>query len=389
MPQTFSLPKTPHLAITTASNNSVATKLIGEKKMKTGKSLMELAQEVTRIQASKRDFVVPVAKLEPIATESGLSLGFTNGEHHEFKLNNWSNSQLASYTDIPKAYYDRINEENPTLLADNVKHAFKKATTNPQESRMIRTLDGNVRGLLSSRYRILDSHDMLESVLPTMLDSGMDIVSSEVTERRLFIKALSPKLQSEVTKGDVVQYGLVVSTSDVGAGSVRVEPLIYRLICENGMIADTAMRKFHMGRNQADENIRELLSDSTRALDDRAFWASVRDIVIASMKPENFEKQVDRLREAAGEKIESFDLPRIVELSMKATGINGEMKKNSILSALASGNEGAGLTRWGLVNSFTRAAQADHFSYEESIEMERAAGTILELPKSAWKTIAA
>jgi hypothetical protein len=354
--------------------------------MKQGKSLVELAQEVTRINSLKRDFVVPVSRLEPVPTDKGLALAFANGERHEFGLNNWSNSQLASFADIPKAYYDRINQENPHLLSQNVKHAFSKSPAN--DSRLVRTLDGNVRGLLSSRYRILDSHDMLESVLPVILDKGMDIVSSEVTERRLFIKCLSPSLQSEVQKGDIVQYGLVISTSDVGAGSVRVEPLIYRLVCSNGMIADTALRKFHMGRNQADENIRELLSDSTRALDDQAFWASVRDIVIASMRPENFEKQVDRLREAAKDKIESFDLPRIVELSMKATGLTGETKKNSILASLATGNEGAGLTRWGLVNSFTRAAQADHFSYEESIEMERAAGLVLELPKTAWKNIA-
>lgn len=354
--------------------------------MKAGKSLMALAQEVTRINEVKRDFMVPVSKLEPIATPHGLTLGFTNGEHHEFKLNTWSNAQLSSYTDIPKGYYDRLNMENSQLLADNVKHAFAKAK--PSDSRMVRTLDGTVRGLLSSRYRIMDSHDMLESVLPVMLDKGMDIVSSEVTERRLFIKALSPKLQAEVVKGDVVQYGLVISTSDVGAGSVRVEPLIYRLVCSNGMIADTALRKFHMGRNQNDDNIRELLSDSTKQLDDRAFWASVKDIVLASMQPSNFERQVDRLREAAGEKIESFDLPRIIDLSMKVTNLVGETKKNSILAALASGNEGAGLTRWGLVNSFTRAAQAEHFTYEESIEMERAAGTILELPKNQWQVIA-
>lgn len=375
--------------------------------MKTGKSLVELAQELTRIKAAARDFVVPTEKLRAEAhdetgrdtkglvprTSDKVKLVFENGSKHSFGLNSWSAGQLANYTDIPKAYFDRLSEENPELIASNINHGLSKIARDSRragkpESRMVRTLDGNVRGMLSSRYRILDAHDMLESVLPVISDKGMDVLSSEVTERRLFIKAVSPRLQAEVKKGDVVQYGLTISTSDVGAGSVRVEPLIYRLACLNGMISTTAIRKFHVGKNQAEDDIRELLSDKTRELSDAAFWAQVRDVVLGSMRPENFEAQVDRLRVAANEEIKNFDLPRVVELTMRATGLSGEGKKNSILAALASGNEGAGLTRWGLINSFTRAAQDDAVNYEESIEMERAAGQILELPKASWSAIA-
>lgn len=369
--------------------------------MKTGKTLVELAQELMRVKETAKDFVVPTEKLKAEVMENNfdaagkerVTLAFENGTKHHYTLNNWSASQLSGYTDIPKAYFDRLQSENPHLLADNVNHGFDRLAKQARregktESRLLRTIDGGIRGLLSSRYRILDGHDMLEAVFPAIQDKGMQVISSELTERRLFIKALSPRLQAEVKKGDVVQFGLVISTSDVGAGSVRVEPLIYRLVCLNGMISDTAIRKFHVGRNQAEDDIRELLSDKTRELSDAAFWAQVRDVVISSMKPENFERQVDRLRVAANEEIKNFDLPRVVELTMKATGVNGESKKNSILAALASGNEGAGLTRWGLINAFTRAAQGDEIDYESSIEMERAAGQILELPKSSWSNIA-
>ena len=364
--------------------------------MKTGKSLLELATELQRIEGAKKDYVVPTELLRAEVTQEEkprVGLAFTNGARHNYPLNSWSGSQVATYADIPKAYFDRIAEEKPTLLADNINHGLDNAAriarkAGKPESRLIRTLDGNVRGMMSSRYRILDGHDMLEAVFPVMADNKMSVVSSEITERRLFIKALSPQLLSEVKKGDVVQYGLTISTSDVGAGSVRVEPLIYRLACLNGMISSTAIRKYHVGKNQAEDDIRELLSDRTREMTDAAFWASVRDVVLASMKPENFEREIDRLRVAANLEIKNFDLPRVVELTMKATGITGENKKNSIVAALASGNEGAGLTQWGLINSFTRAAQSDDFNYEESIEMERAAGSILELPKAAWSTIA-
>lgn len=356
--------------------------------MKTGKSIVELAQELQRVQQTAKDFVVPTEMLKAEVIDEDVKLTFSNDK--AFGLNNWSSGQLAQYTDIPKAYFDRIKSENPLLLADSINHGLERAAkASSKEARLIRTLDGNVRGLLSSRYRILDAHDMLEAIFPVMQQSGMQIVSSEITDRRLYIKALSPKLMSEVKKGDTVQHGLVISTSDVGAGSVRVEPLIYRLVCENGLISNTAMRKYHVGKNQAEENIRELLSDKTREMEDHVFWASVRDIVLASLRPENFEREVDRLRLAANMEIKNFDLPKVVELTMKATGLTGEAKKNNILAALASGNEGAGMTQWGLINAFTRAAHSDDFSYEESIEMERAASTILELPKKDWQIISA
>lgn len=368
--------------------------------MKTGKSLVELAQSLQHIKDTAKDFVVPTERLraEVVANEDAtaskrLQLAFENGKKHAFNLNSWSGAQLASYTDIPKAYFDRIAAENPELAADNVNHGLDRVAAQAKregkpEARMLRTVDGRVRGLLSSRYRILDSYDMLETVLPVAQEHGLQVVSSEITDRRLFVKLLSPRLQTEVKKGDAVQYGLTISTSDVGAGAVRVEPLIYRLVCLNGMISNTAVRKFHVGKNQSEFDVQELLSDRTKEVSDAAFWLQIRDIVIASLKPENFEREVNRLRQAAEMPIKNFDLPEVVELTMKATGITGEGKKNSIIAALASGNEGAGLTQWGLINAFTRAAQDDAIDYEASIEMERAAGQILELSRKDWNRIA-
>lgn len=362
--------------------------------MKTGKTLVQLAHALTDIKDNAKDFVVPTEKLAAKVADNGaVVLGFQNGKEHAYSLNAWSRSQLAGYTDIPKNYFDRIVTENPDLAVKNINHGLARNAVQGKaegraESRMLRTVGGNVRGLLSSRYRILDSYDMLETVLPVAETHGLQVVSSEITDRRLFIKMLSPKLMTEVKKGDAVQYGLTISTSDVGAGSVRVEPLMFRLVCLNGMIANTAIRKYHVGRNQAESDIQELLSDRTKEVSDAAFWLQVRDIVLASLKPDNFEREVNRLRVAADMPIKNFDLPEVVELTMRAVGLTGENKSKSILAALASGNEGAGLTQWGLINSITRAAQSDEFDYETSIEMERAAGQVLELPRKNWARIA-
>lgn len=180
----------------------------------------------------------------------------------------------------------------------------------------------------------------------------------------------------------------MISTSDVGAGSLRVEPFITRLVCLNGMVSDSNFRKAHLGTNNYQEDVQELLSDSTKELNDQAFFATVRDYLNATMRPEMFEREVNKMREAAKLEIKNFDLDKVVELSMNEVGVRGEGTKKSILSWLARGNEGAGLTKWGLVNSYTRAAQDDSLDYDQATELERAGGAILDLKPSQWKRIA-
>lgn len=354
--------------------------------MKTGKSIVELAQELQRIQESKRDFIVPTTKLS--MNDQG-NLEFTNGVKHEVSINNWSGGQLASYVDIPKQYFDRIKSQNPALLAQNVNHGLQVAAkSSDREARLVRTIDGKARGILSSKYRVLDAHDLLEATLPVLLENRFEVMSSEITDQRLYLKTVTKRIEGEVAVNDVVQYGVMLSTSDVGAGSLRVEPFFYRLACLNGMVMETKFRKAHLGSSNFDQHVQELLTDSTKKLNDAAFFATVRDYITATMKPENFERELNKMREAANQKITNFDLEKVVELTMNEVGIRGEGVKKGILAALASGNEGAGLTKWGLVNSFTRAAHSDDIDYDTATDLERAGGAVLELSPSQWKKVA-
>ena len=385
-----------------------------------GKSLVDMAKALEDLKQNAKDYVVPVemAKMEVAAPERAkepeaviapqptplLTFPGADGSRVIVEPNTHAHQQVAAYTDIPRGYYERLKQENPVLLARNVNHGFHHAREMEvlqarregkqvrPAARLVRTHRGIARAFLSSRYRILDSYDMLDTVLPVLLDKKFEVVSSEMTEKRVYIKAVTKRVQGEVKRGDVVQFGLVISSSDVGAGSIRIEPLIYRLVCLNGAIMDSAIRKFHIGKDIAEENVRELLTDETRELSDAAFWAQVRDVVLGSMSPEIFQAEVDKLRIAANEPIKNFDLPRVVELTTKAIGIsNSKYNQNSIVNYLANGADGAGLTKWGLMNAVTWAAQQEHLEgkYDESVEMERAATKLLELPKREWERIAA
>lgn len=363
--------------------------------MKTGKSIVELAQALEATRKASRDFIVPTSKISVKVDDKGkVGIGFeNNADQSYYDVNGHSFGQLVSYADVPKQYSDRIRAQNPSLLANCLTNGIAVASKRTRrdgkpESRMIRTMGDRTRAFLSSSYKRIDSWDLLDATLPVLVAEGFEPRSSELTERRMYLRASTPRLQAEVKAGDVVEFGISISNSDVGAGTAQVNPFIRRLVCDNGLEIDYGFKKFHVGRNQAGNDFYELLSDSTKELTEKTFLAQIKDVLNHCVRPEVFQAEVEKLKDASVRKITNFDLDNVVELAQKTVGVSGEANKTSMLEYLANGADGAGLTQWGLVNAFTYAAGKDHNDFDQSVEMERAGHKILTLNPSQWKKVA-
>lgn len=340
--------------------------------MKIGTPINELASRILTEAKSKRDFIADTRSLT--MTEDGrISVGIEKaGEHRVFLPTRLCQDQIAGRVGIPAKYAERMRSEAPALLARNVNHWF---AANP-EKRMLRCLDnGNkvARAFLSDRFRPLDNYDLANSILPKLADAGCEVKSCELTERRLYIQAVTPRIAGEVKKGDEVQAGIVISNSEVGCGSVKIEPLIYRLVCLNGMILPNSLRKYHVGRvEDGNEDGNELFSTETRKLSDKAFWAQVCDVVDGSLDQIKFNASVQRLRDATNKQLGNpVDVVEMTTRTLELT--EGEGK--SVLEHLVKGSD---LSLYGLVQAVTRSAQ-DCESYDRAIEMERMGSTVLEM----------
>lgn len=374
--------------------------------LRAGKTIQELAKELTRIEETKRDFNVPVSQLQAkvvygVAPQTALeeigdkeseptkvAISFSEDSTHDYTLNKWSGTQVAAFTDIPNQYFSRLSDESPKLLAKNINHGLQKAAKDDDsKNRLVRTIDNRVRGFLSNRYRPLDSHDLMEAVMPMLVEHEFQVVSCELTEKRLYLKTATQRIQGDVKVGDTVSYGVMISTSDVGAGSLRVEPYFLRLWCLNGAVSTSSFRKTHLGRSNQEREVMEMITDNTKRLNDQAFFATVRDYVAHSMKPEIFQAELNKMKDAANRPIKNLDLEEVVEVTMKTVGITGQNIKKGILEALADGNQNAGLTQWGLMNSFTAAAKMNSIDYDQATDLERAGGEILHLNKNQWSRI--
>lgn len=355
--------------------------------MKNGKTLVEMAAELERRAAAKQDMVADTSKIEMkvdhIARDGTAAPKLVVEGAGEYKVNDIAHDQIANRLQIPVKYYNRMRSDHPDLLVHNVNTLFRKEP----EPRLIRTMDGTARAFLSNRYQRIENEQIAAQVLPILLnEKDVRIESCEITETRMYIKAVFPRIQGEVNRGDVVQSGIVISNSEVGHGSVKVQPLVYRLVCLNGMIInDSKFSARHVGGRVGgdDSNIIHMLSDEAIKADDTAILLKTRDVVRAAFDEVRFAEHLKKMRAATEDKLEGNPAEAVKMLAKKQT-LN-EFESGSILRHLISGGD---VSRWGLLNAVTRTAQ-DVESYDRATELETLGGDILNLPRTEWHQLAA
>ena len=351
--------------------------------MKEGKTLQELAAELERQQLAKKDLIVSTGVLSMDSRDDGgIALNVMGGQViQHYDVGEIAHRQIGQFLKIPAAYYDRMRREYPQLLTLNANGWFAKM---PQAKRMLRTLDGTARALLSDRYRRIDNFEVASAVLPIISRmEGAGVESCELTDSRMYLKVVNPRVTAEIKKGDIVQAGVLISNSEVGMGSVTVSPLIYRLVCSNGMIAeDGKLRKYHVGRANESREDFSIYRNETIEADDKAFLMKLEDSVKAAVDQARFAAIVDKLRESTEATFQPQQVQQVVELASKEYGFT-DSESSGILGHLAAGGD---LSLYGLANAATRQAQ-DVASYDRSTELEATGYRIITMAPSLWRSL--
>jgi Domain of unknown function (DUF932) len=356
--------------------------------MKLGKSLSDLAAEIERQQTVKKDYLVstPALEVEVLPPESeeergNIALRF---EDQRFAIQETAHKQIGERLGIPRRYYEKMRLDLPELLAENVNHWFKKQP----ERRMVRTLDNQARAFLSDRYQMIDNFDVASVILPVFAGiSGIQIKSCEITERRMYIKAVSTETRQEVKSrrvGDFVESGIVIMNSEIGLGSLSIQPFFHFLVCTNGMVRNQdGMKAYHVGRkHDLGENVYAVLSDKTKRLEDKATLSRVHDVLAASMDKVKFGEAVQKMESITQNRIQG-DPVKAIEKTAEILKVS-DTEQSSILRHLI---EGGDLSQYGMMNAVTRTAE-DLTSYDRATELETMGGYILDMPQRQWNLIA-
>src|SRR5215471_9067301 len=266
-----------------------------------GISLLDLSKQIKKEWTEKRHFVAPTAQLEFRPEGSGRIAFTPNGSEVVTEPTDHCLAQICQRSGIPKPYADRMRGDYLDLLATNINYWWK----NKSETRMLRTLvngDNRARAFLSDRYRPLDNFDLAEVVLPRLADIGCEVISCQITETRLYVQAATPRMELDLNAlrksgvklrdVDPVQAGAVISNSEVGLGALRIEEMLFRLGCWNGMITGHSVGRYHVGKRRSEfselEEAAQYFTDATRQLDDRAFWSKVTDVVNSIFNKDRF-----------------------------------------------------------------------------------------------------
>lgn len=347
---------------------------------KTIESLADLFARTVDMADRKHDVLADTRRMS-WADDGTLTLDVEDGVH-TFAPSDHMRGQVSNDTGIPKRYFDRMGSTAPALLATNVNHWFA-SEPNRRMVRGYRTDDGTYlgRAFLSDGYRRLDNIDVVKKLLPEFQNIGttVEFHQAAITDTKLYVRAIFPTMLSAVKVGDPVCWGVQITNSEVGSGTLGITGFVNRLACTNGMTVDRVLNKRHVGRRIEGEGV---LSDEALAADDKAFWLAARDLLRAAISEARFNEVVEQLRETVtGEKIVAPI--QATEVLQKQFSLTDE-EREAVLASLVSEGD---LTQWGALNAVTAAAKKAE-TFDRQAEMEAIGWEIANLSNTSWDKIA-
>ena len=229
--------------------------------MKKGHDVKEMLNNINEDTKNKRDYLVDMKSIKvetntmngdavsPFVYPSISVDHLTTGS---YVLTDHSLNQLCGKLEIGTQYLRKCLPVSQELVAHNLNFWINNSK---EKELMLRTYDtapiNEARAICSNRYKRLDNDMVANHSLNKLMDLGLDIKYSHYDRDTLNITAVNPKLEGEVTKGDVVQSGVTITNSEIGSGSLMIQPFIYRLVCTNGMVAPRYLNRFysrHVGK---------------------------------------------------------------------------------------------------------------------------------------------
>jgi len=371
--------------------------------MPQGRSLPDLTAELHRQANAKRDFLAPARSIHT-ATNGHTDLVLNGAVEERFTANDVAHGQMAEYLGIPKGFYDRLrgaSEELRVPVRDDIPEpddpslfdvvVNRLLANRGDEQRLIRTLDGRARAFLSDSFSLdLDHWDVFCMAAKVITEAGLgpdNVVSAEVTDRKLYLKVVSPRLEATVHPGNVlpghgllrepqvVQAGFILMNSETGLGSLCVQQVVFKLMCTNLWIREEACRQRHVGKALEADDAGVVYQSDTRAADARARLLKIRDHVSEALNEARFRALVGQMQETTEIPLDR-NVEKVIEVTARKYGL-GFQEKEDVLRSLI---EGADLSLWGLTNAVTAAAR-EAKSYDRATELQAIGGRMLSLTR--------
>lgn len=281
---------------------------------------------------------------------------------------------------------------SPTALTDflsqphQVKHLagiFQDQFQKTEGRYLIRSLEGQVRGFLSDKYRRLDSRPMIAALVDEAVNKYHAVpVEAKALDTSVYLKLIMPEVYEPVPN-EVGVFGLCFRTSDYGHGRLWLKGFFYRLWCTNLAMTEDGLSQIHLGSRLSDEIE---FSRRTMELDTETMASAIQDVTRMILSPTNIQRRLTAIQ-TANEEIVNAD-ETLLRMRNKSRITKAEEK--DIKEAFASAdieNLPAGSTKWRLSNAISLLAQKAE--PDRALELENMAGQVagLHLAKDVEKEL--
>jgi hypothetical protein len=203
------------------------------------------AQGLEKLQqewALRKDFIV---------RPDAVDIGFDDKQAMQimlqgqtYNLTQHSRGQLLNRAGIPVPFADKLVDYD---LQDLLRHNMKTLlNTLSKDGLMVRAVQSQVKGIMSSSYKRIDSSPLFYTFIEKARSLGLVPYQGSVTDTRAFISFLKPQVYE--IGGDYIVFGLELRSSDYGNGAFEMNVVVLRLLCQNGMIGFDLLRKVHIGK---------------------------------------------------------------------------------------------------------------------------------------------
>lgn len=272
------------------------------------------------------------------------TLELLNGENGNgcYSLSDLATSQMCQKLGIPVDYYRRLPGEMKALVANydllrQDSHAF-----------LLRGKGDWLRAFLSGQYVVYNNAEIAETVQALLEKAAVVVKTFVLEESHMFLKIIGEDI---LESNSGLKAGVMVGNSEVGLGSVSVEPFVFRKACTNDLVVaqERSFRHPHIHLTASELNHRMAEGIS------KAFQVASATLgAFLKTHEEPIANPADTIRRLAVER----------KLSQKFT--------DEVVSSYQAEPEPS---RFGVINAFTSAAQK--LAPLQRIEVERFAGMLL------------
>lgn len=372
-------------------------------------SLQNLLLKVQDQASRTADYLAPTHDLQKITSDNGrpqVVIEQRGGEPTKiFDINDVAFTQIAGHAEIDARTARRLQSEYSPEFDALINAIWQKKPA----VRMLRThaaemaagdytgaavSDGLLRAFVSDKFKTFDNVNLMEAALPQLMDSPLQVVTADVTDKRLYLRLKSlVQTGTGAALNDLMANGIGLQNSEVGAGSVSVYQIAWTLACLNGMQTQNKTRSSHI-TSARDTDDWGLLSDQAKDADNHALELKIRDLVGVYSSRDAFDQVIEQMKQAAADTIDGHavektavveNLGKVMQLTKKET--------SSVLDGLldtigqAGYEQGRPLSRATLINAVTAVS---HKADTDDVDLwQQRGGQLLNMKPADWQRVAA